>query len=191
MNKLILLILSAVIFLNPLSVDLSQAERLRRPRALPLPIRIATKVGGEMVEYRLKKAIIQKSVNYAMRKLQNRFARMDADTLEVITQSGLRFVTDPRTPQGHRLLHVLDHFVPSPGKATHSIYRIDPSKFLKIADDAWMKRGKPVVQKMRDNSTRDMYEIDTGQKLGTLGERTLVFITEPGTSKIITMFPKL
>ena len=92
------------------------------------------------------------------------------------------------SPHGNRVKHVLDHLVPNPNKATHSIFNVDRTKLIGLLDDAWTKKVGPGV--LQPNGNR-VWTVDMGRVIGTSGERHIQLVIRDGTTNVITAFPKL
>ena len=83
---------------------------------------------------------------------------------------------------------MLDHLVPNPSKATHSIFNVDRTKLIGLLEDAWAKKvGSGVLQ---PNGNR-IWTVDMGRVIGTNGERHIQLVIKDGTTSVITAFPKL
>ena len=85
--------------------------------------------------------------------------------------------------QGNRVLHVLEHARPNPAKTTHSVFSMDRKEILGAVDEAWLKKGSPVV------GDPGAYVVPMGRVIGTSGETSIKIIVRPGTSKVITAYP--
>ncbi|MEE4681206.1 hypothetical protein V2K69_05490 [Pseudomonas alliivorans] len=85
--------------------------------------------------------------------------------------------------QGNRVLHVLEHAEPNPAKTTHSVFSMDRKEILGAVDEAWLKKGSPVV------GDPGAYVVPMGRAIGTSGETSIKVIVRPGTSQIITAYP--
>lgn len=85
--------------------------------------------------------------------------------------------------QGNRVLHVLEHAEPNPAKTTHSVFSMDRKEILGAVDEAWLKKGSPVV------GDPGAYVVPMGRAIGTSGETSIKIIVRPGTSQVITAYP--
>ncbi|MEE5172354.1 filamentous hemagglutinin N-terminal domain-containing protein [Pseudomonas alliivorans] len=85
--------------------------------------------------------------------------------------------------QGNRVLHVLEHAEPNPAKTTHSVFSMDRKEILGAVDEAWLKKGSPVV------GDPGAYVVPMGRAIGTSGETSIKVIVRPGTSQVITAYP--
>jgi filamentous hemagglutinin len=85
--------------------------------------------------------------------------------------------------QGNRVKHVLEHLVPDPSKAKHSIFNVDRTKVIGLIDEGWSKRGAHVV------GDPGAYVVDMGRVIGTAGETHLRIIVRPGTTEVISAYP--
>ncbi|MEZ6119641.1 MAG: polymorphic toxin-type HINT domain-containing protein [Pirellulaceae bacterium] len=85
--------------------------------------------------------------------------------------------------QGNRVKHVLEHLVPDPSKAKHSIFNVDRTKVIGLIDEGWAKRGAHVV------GDPGAYVVDMGRAIGTAGETHLRIIVRPGTTEVISAYP--
>ncbi|WP_411384042.1 hypothetical protein ACK3BK_07655 [Pseudomonas sp. L7] len=85
--------------------------------------------------------------------------------------------------QGNRVLHVLEHAEPNPAKTTHSVFSMDRKEILGAVDEAWLKKGSPVV------GDPGAYVVPMGRALGTSGETSIKIIVRPGTNQVITAYP--
>lgn len=111
----------------------------------------------------------------------------DPATKSWTSPGGLVYGQGP-VQHGNRVNHVLDHLVPNPSKATHSIFNVDRTKLIGLLDDAWAKKvGSGVLQ---PNGNR-VWTVDMGRVIGTNGERHIQLVIKDGTTSVITAFPKL
>ncbi|CAB3870568.1 hemagglutinin repeat-containing protein [Achromobacter animicus] len=85
--------------------------------------------------------------------------------------------------QGNRVLHVLEHAKPNPVKTTHSVFSMDRREILRVVDEAWLKKGSPVV------GDPGAYVVPMGRPIGTLGETNIKIIVRPGINQVITAYP--
>ncbi len=85
--------------------------------------------------------------------------------------------------QGNRVKHVLEHLVPDPSKAKHSIFNVDRTKVIGLIDEGWAKRGAHVI------GDHGAYVVDMGRVIGTAGETHLRIIVRPGTNGLISAYP--
>lgn len=85
--------------------------------------------------------------------------------------------------QGNRVLHVLEHAEPNPAKTTHSVFSMDRNEILGAIDEAWLKKGSPVV------GDPGAYVVPMGRAIGTSGETSIKIIVRPGTNQVITAYP--
>lgn len=85
--------------------------------------------------------------------------------------------------QGNRVLHVLEHAEPNPAKTTHSVFSMDRKEILGTIDEAWLKKGSPVL------NDPGAYVVPMGRAIGTSGETSIKIIVRPGTSQVITAYP--
>lgn len=85
--------------------------------------------------------------------------------------------------QGNRVLHVLEHAEPNPAKTTHSVFSMDRKEILGAVDEAWLKKGSPVV------GDPGAYVVPMGRAIGTSGETSIKVIVRPGTNQVITAYP--
>lgn len=85
--------------------------------------------------------------------------------------------------QGNRVLHVLEHAEPNPAKTTHSVFSMDRKEILGAVDEAWLKKGSPVV------GDPGAYVVPMGRAIGTAGETSIKIIVRPGTNQVITAYP--
>ncbi|CAO3947873.1 hemagglutinin repeat-containing protein [Achromobacter mucicolens] len=85
--------------------------------------------------------------------------------------------------QGNRVLHVLEHAEPNPAKTTHSVFSMDRKEILGVVDEAWLKKGSPVV------GDPGAYVVPMGRPIGTSGETSIKIIVRPGTNQVITAYP--
>ncbi|MBX8487687.1 DUF637 domain-containing protein [Pseudomonas cichorii] len=85
--------------------------------------------------------------------------------------------------QGNRVLHVLEHAKPNPAKTTHSVFSMDRKEILGAVDEAWLKKGSPVI------GDPGAYVVPMGRAIGTSGETSIKIIVRPGTNQVITAYP--
>ncbi|CAI8856157.1 hypothetical protein EMIT0P171_250019 [Pseudomonas sp. IT-P171] len=80
-------------------------------------------------------------------------------------------------------MHVLEHAEPNPAKTTHSVFSMDRKEILGAVDEAWLKKGSPVV------GDPGAYVVPMGRAIGTSGETSIKIIVRPGTNQVITAYP--
>lgn len=64
-------------------------------------------------------------------------------------------------------MHVLEHAEPNPAKTTHSVFSRDRKEILGAVDEAWLKKGSPVV------GDPGAYVVPMGRTIGTSGETSI------------------
>ena len=84
----------------------------------------------------------------------------------------------------NRIEHVLLHTEPNPAKKVHSVFNVERNKVLELVDEAWLKRGKPIV-----DGNSEVYLVNMGKAVGTSGEKLMKLVVWPGTSRIRTAYP--
>lgn len=87
---------------------------------------------------------------------------------------------------GNRVKHVLKHTMPDNSKPLHTVFNVDKSEVIGLIDEAWVKRGKGVLQ----SNGNVLYNINMGKTVGTKGECIIRIITKGYSNNIITAFPK-
>jgi hypothetical protein len=88
--------------------------------------------------------------------------------------------------QGNRVKHVLEHAIPDPSKAVHSVFNVERREVLGLVDEAWNARqGAGVLQ----NNGNRIWVVDMGRPVGTAGESNLRIIVRDGTNRVITAYP--
>lgn len=80
-------------------------------------------------------------------------------------------------------MHVIEHAEPNPAKTAHSVFSMDTKEILSAVDEAWLKKGSPVV------GDPGAYVVPMGRAIGTSGEMSIKVIVRPGTSQVITACP--
>ncbi|MEM6821341.1 MAG: pre-toxin TG domain-containing protein, partial [Verrucomicrobiota bacterium] len=85
----------------------------------------------------------------------------------------------------NRLRHILKHGIKNPKYPGKSLFNVrDVKEVPALLDEAWKKRGPPVSGRPGN------YVVDMGRVIGTRGEKKILISVEPGTSELITAFPK-
>ena len=98
--------------------------------------------------------------------------------------NGLIYGPDSNPLFENRVRHVLDHTVPNPSKTTHSVFNVPRNKVLGLLDEAWARRGAPVV------GDPGAYVIPMQRQVGSVANQTAVrIVVIPGTSQVITAYP--
>ncbi|WP_177434654.1 hemagglutinin repeat-containing protein, partial [Pseudomonas sp. Irchel 3A18] len=105
----------------------------------------------------------------------------DKTTRTWTTPAGLEY--GQGSAQGNRILHVLEHAKPNPTKTMHSVFSMARKEILGTIDEAWLKKGSPVV------GDPGAYVVPMGRAIGTAGETSVKIIVRPGTNKVITAYP--
>jgi len=105
----------------------------------------------------------------------------DKGTRTWTTPAGVDY--GPGSVHGNRVQQVLDHAVPNPNKATHTVFNVDRREVLGLVDDAWLAKGNPLP------NDPGAYVVQMGRVIGTAGETSIKIIIRPGTNKIITAYP--
>ena len=72
---------------------------------------------------------------------------------------------------------------PNPAKTTHSVFSMDRKKIVGVVDEAWLKKGSPVVV------DPGAYVVPMGRPIGPSGETNIKVIVRPGTNQVITAYP--
>ncbi|MFJ7282253.1 hemagglutinin repeat-containing protein [Pseudomonas sp. NPDC099000] len=105
----------------------------------------------------------------------------DKNTRTWSTPAGLDY--GEGSEQGNRVKHVLEHSVPNPNKRKHSVFSMDRKDILGVVDEAWIKKGNPVV------GDPGAYIVPMSRVVGTAGETNIKIVVRPGTSIVITAYP--
>lgn len=87
------------------------------------------------------------------------------------------------TKQGNRIKHVLEHAEPNPNKTTHTVFSMDRKDILGVVDEAWLKKGSPVV------GDPGAYVVPMGRVVVTAGETNIRIIVRPGTNAVLSAYP--
>ncbi|MGB8367100.1 MAG: hypothetical protein WCD44_01965, partial [Candidatus Babeliales bacterium] len=98
-----------------------------------------------------------------------------------ISKEGLIYGPDKK--YGSRINHILQHTVPNSNKLKHTVFTVTGTELFDLIDFAWVKRGAPLPN---DPGT---FIVELDKIIGTLGEKAIKIVTEPGTSNIITAYP--
>lgn len=85
---------------------------------------------------------------------------------------------------GNRVRHVLQHTTENTSKPRHTIFNVDRSNVIGLVDEAWNKKGLPLVDDL------GVYVVDMGRIVGTKGETTIRIVVKPNTNKIISAYPQ-
>lgn len=116
--------------------------------------------------------------------------KVSANALQLTYNKATRTWTTPAgldygrgTRQGNRFKHVLEHAEPNPNKTTHTVFSMDRKDILGVVDEAWMKKGSPVV------GDPGAYVVPMGRVVGTAGETNIRVIVRPGTNEILSAYP--
>jgi filamentous hemagglutinin len=78
---------------------------------------------------------------------------------------------------------VLEHAEPNPNKPTHTVFSMDRKDILGVVDEAWLKKGSPVVGDL------GAYVVPMGRVVGTAGETNIKVIVRPGTNAVLSAYP--
>ncbi|WP_196481780.1 RHS repeat-associated core domain-containing protein, partial [Burkholderia stagnalis] len=106
----------------------------------------------------------------------------DKSTRSWNTPNGL--IYGQGSKHGNRVKHVLDHESPNPKKTTHSVFcTCKKGGSLDLVDEAWTKRGQPLVD------DPGAYIVPMGRVIGTAGETNIKIIARPGTNEVISAYP--
>jgi hypothetical protein len=110
------------------------------------------------------------------------FTKVGAKTFK----SAAGLIYTPTSMQGHRVAHLLLHgFVDaSQTKASHSVFVGALEDILKVVDEGWLKKGGSILSK-----GNDVYFVDMGRVIGTLGEKQLKIVVVHGTAELVTAHP--
>ena len=84
---------------------------------------------------------------------------------------------------GNRIQHVLSHASNNPNKINHTVFNSTEDEILKLIDEAWSMRSKPL------SSDPGAFVIDMKRAIGTNGETAIKIIIKPETAEIITAYP--
>ncbi len=84
----------------------------------------------------------------------------------------------------NRIEHVLLHTQPNPAKKLHTVFNVERNEVFKLIDEAWLKRGAPLVDR-----GRDVYLIPMNKKIGVNGEKAIKIVTESKSREIISAYP--
>jgi hypothetical protein len=97
-------------------------------------------------------------------------------------------VWDMGSREGNRFAHVMEYLAENPNKPLHTVFDVQGSADLvPLLDEAWLAKGAYTVDPRSGNWN---YVVDLGRKVGTTGETKILIAVKPGTSEVITAFPK-
>jgi len=142
-------------------------------------------VGKELakVEKELLEEVIERESRKVPVKAPSGAGKLVYDAASKRWTSRAGLVYGQGSPQGNRVLHVMEHLTPNPAKKVHSVFNVQKNELIGLIDEAWVKRGAAVP------GDPGAFIVPMGRTVGRAGETSVQIVVKPGTSEIITAYP--
>ena len=94
--------------------------------------------------------------------------------------------------EGHRIMHILAHTVPSYKVGNHSVFSAPRDQIFSLIDQAWALKGAAIP----GANGRWVYHVDMSHlpDVGTSGQKFIRIVVEPGlngpSNRVVSSFPE-